>query len=170
MIVRVGDSPLALKPVEDFVQQTFPGSVLKEKHHNTLQYQLPYTQGALAAIFSQFTSHQQSLALEDYSVSQTTLDQVRSIQIVSVSHFYNLLIYCFIVMSCELLKAHLEWIFRFRFWKPWHFLNTLCHTTNTVPRTVADHEILTKNVIICPRSTLSQMNKMTNIIHPLLRL
>uniref|UniRef100_A0A8D3AFE0 P-type phospholipid transporter n=1 Tax=Scophthalmus maximus TaxID=52904 RepID=A0A8D3AFE0_SCOMX len=108
VIVRVGDSPLALKPVEDFVQQTFPGSVLKEKHHNTLQYQLPYTQGALAAIFSQFTSHQQSLALEDYSVSQTTLDQVRSIQIVSVSHFYNLLIYCFIVMSCELLKAHLE--------------------------------------------------------------
>uniref|UniRef100_A0A8D3DFF3 ABC transporter domain-containing protein n=1 Tax=Scophthalmus maximus TaxID=52904 RepID=A0A8D3DFF3_SCOMX len=104
VIVRVGDSPLALKPVEDFVQQTFPGSVLKEKHHNTLQYQLPYTQGALAAIFSQFTSHQQSLALEDYSVSQTTLDQVRSIQIVSVSHFYNLLIYCFIVMSCELLK------------------------------------------------------------------
>uniref|UniRef100_A0A8D3C623 ABC transporter domain-containing protein n=1 Tax=Scophthalmus maximus TaxID=52904 RepID=A0A8D3C623_SCOMX len=101
VIVRVGDSPLALKPVEDFVQQTFPGSVLKEKHHNTLQYQLPYTQGALAAIFSQFTSHQQSLALEDYSVSQTTLDQVRSIQIVS---------------------------------------------------------------------TLSQMNKMTNIIHPLLRL
>uniref|UniRef100_A0A8D3D687 ABC transporter domain-containing protein n=1 Tax=Scophthalmus maximus TaxID=52904 RepID=A0A8D3D687_SCOMX len=81
VIVRVGDSPLALKPVEDFVQQTFPGSVLKEKHHNTLQYQLPYTQGALAAIFSQFTSHQQSLALEDYSVSQTTLDQVRSIQI-----------------------------------------------------------------------------------------
>ncbi|XP_035501650.2 phospholipid-transporting ATPase ABCA1 isoform X2 [Scophthalmus maximus] len=76
VIVRVGDSPLALKPVEDFVQQTFPGSVLKEKHHNTLQYQLPYTQGALAAIFSQFTSHQQSLALEDYSVSQTTLDQV----------------------------------------------------------------------------------------------
>ncbi|KAI3376454.1 hypothetical protein L3Q82_016915 [Scortum barcoo] len=77
VIVRVSGSPPALKPVEDFVQQTFPGSVLKEKHHNTLQYQLPHTQGALANIFSQFTIHQQSLSVEDYSVSQTTLDQVR---------------------------------------------------------------------------------------------
>ncbi|GLD53698.1 ATP-binding cassette sub-family A member 1-like isoform X1 [Lates japonicus] len=76
VIVRVGGSPPALKPVEDFVQQTFPGSVLKEKHHNTLQYQLACTQGALATIFSQFTSHQHRLGVEDYSVSQTTLDQV----------------------------------------------------------------------------------------------
>uniref|UniRef100_A0A669C2U1 ABC transporter domain-containing protein n=1 Tax=Oreochromis niloticus TaxID=8128 RepID=A0A669C2U1_ORENI len=77
VIVRVGGSPPALKPVEDFVQKTFPGSVLKEKHHNTLQYQFPYAQGALANIFSQFTRHQRRLRVEDYSVSQTTLDQVR---------------------------------------------------------------------------------------------
>uniref|UniRef100_A0A669BJS1 P-type phospholipid transporter n=1 Tax=Oreochromis niloticus TaxID=8128 RepID=A0A669BJS1_ORENI len=76
VIVRVGGSPPALKPVEDFVQKTFPGSVLKEKHHNTLQYQFPYAQGALANIFSQFTRHQRRLRVEDYSVSQTTLDQV----------------------------------------------------------------------------------------------
>uniref|UniRef100_A0A4W6E2P5 ABC transporter domain-containing protein n=1 Tax=Lates calcarifer TaxID=8187 RepID=A0A4W6E2P5_LATCA len=79
VIVRVGGSPPALKPVEDFVQQTFPGSVLKEKHHNTLQYQLVCTQGALATIFSQFTSHQHRLGVEDYSVSQTTLDQVSTV-------------------------------------------------------------------------------------------
>uniref|UniRef100_A0AAX7V794 ABC transporter domain-containing protein n=1 Tax=Astatotilapia calliptera TaxID=8154 RepID=A0AAX7V794_ASTCA len=76
VIVRVGGSPPALKPVEDFVQKTFPGSVLKEKHHNTLQYQFPHAQGALANIFSQFTRHQRRLRVEDYSVSQTTLDQV----------------------------------------------------------------------------------------------
>lgn len=67
---------MALTPVEDFVQEAFPGSVLKEKHHNTLQYQLPYTRGALANIFGQFNQHQRRLAVEDYSVSQTTLDQV----------------------------------------------------------------------------------------------
>lgn len=77
VIVKVGGTPPDLKPVEDFVQQTFPESILKEKHHNTLQYQLPYTQGALATIFSQITKHQQRLQVEDYSVSQTTLDQVR---------------------------------------------------------------------------------------------
>uniref|UniRef100_A0AAQ5YL57 P-type phospholipid transporter n=1 Tax=Amphiprion ocellaris TaxID=80972 RepID=A0AAQ5YL57_AMPOC len=76
VIVRVGGSRPALKPVEDFLQVNFPGSVLKEKHHNTLQYQLPYTQGALTSIFNLFTSHQQRLHIEDYSVSQTTLDQV----------------------------------------------------------------------------------------------
>uniref|UniRef100_A0A3Q3GSS5 P-type phospholipid transporter n=1 Tax=Labrus bergylta TaxID=56723 RepID=A0A3Q3GSS5_9LABR len=76
VIVRVGGSPPELKPVEDFVLQTFPGSILKEKHHNTLQYQLPYAQGALANMFSQFTNNQERLGLEDYSVSQTTLDQV----------------------------------------------------------------------------------------------
>lgn len=83
VIVRVGGSPPALGPVEDFVQRSFPGSVLKEKHHNTLQYQLPYTQGALANIFSQFTSHQQRLEVEDYSVSQTTLDQVGAKNVIS---------------------------------------------------------------------------------------
>lgn len=76
VIVRVGGSPPQLKPVEDFVQQNFPDSVLKEKHHNTLQYQLPYAPGALAHIFSQFNIHQKRLRVEDYSVSQTTLDQV----------------------------------------------------------------------------------------------
>ncbi|CAB1351679.1 unnamed protein product [Coregonus sp. 'balchen'] len=75
VIVRVGGSPPALGPVEEFVHETFPGSVLKEKHHNTLQYQLPHSEGALASIFSQFTTHQQRLGVEDYSVSQTTLDQ-----------------------------------------------------------------------------------------------
>ncbi|KAM3857848.1 phospholipid-transporting ATPase ABCA1 [Diretmus argenteus] len=76
VIVRVGGSSPNLELVEDFVQQSFPGSILKEKHHNTLQYQLPYTEGALASIFSQLTSSQQRLGVEDYSVSQTTLDQV----------------------------------------------------------------------------------------------
>ncbi|CAL8376440.1 unnamed protein product, partial [Gadus morhua 'NCC'] len=76
VVVRVGGSPPALAPVEHFIQEGFPGCVLKEKHHNTLQYQLPYRQGALAAVFGQFTRRQQQLGIEDYSVSQTTLDQV----------------------------------------------------------------------------------------------
>uniref|UniRef100_A0AAQ4PAU9 ABC transporter domain-containing protein n=1 Tax=Gasterosteus aculeatus aculeatus TaxID=481459 RepID=A0AAQ4PAU9_GASAC len=91
VIVRVGGSPPELKPVEDFVRRSFLGSVLKEKHHNTLQYHLPYTQGALAHIFSQFTSHQQRLGVEDYSVSQTTLDQVRGDTFSLSSLIHNLI-------------------------------------------------------------------------------
>lgn len=84
VIVRVGGSPPALGLVEEFVHETFPGSVLKEKHHNTLQYQLPLSKGALVSIFSQFTTHQQRLGVEDYSVSQTTLDQVTRLTLHSV--------------------------------------------------------------------------------------
>ncbi|KAK2865759.1 hypothetical protein Q7C36_001815 [Tachysurus vachellii] len=76
VIVRVRGGATDLSTVEEFVNEAFPGSVLKEKHHNTLQYQMPYSEGALSHIFSQFSKSQHSLGVEDYSVSQTTLDQV----------------------------------------------------------------------------------------------
>ncbi|GAA6077193.1 phospholipid-transporting ATPase ABCA1 isoform X1 [Tachysurus ichikawai] len=37
---------------------------------------MPHSEGALSHIFSQFSKSQHSLGVEDYSVSQTTLDQV----------------------------------------------------------------------------------------------
>ncbi|XP_043916268.1 phospholipid-transporting ATPase ABCA1-like [Protopterus annectens] len=76
VIVKVDGSPPNLKPVEDFVKASFPGSVLKEKHHNTLHYQLPSNESSLSKIFSAFTTNKESLSIEDYTVSQTTLDQV----------------------------------------------------------------------------------------------
>uniref|UniRef100_A0A4W3GUN1 ATP-binding cassette sub-family A member 1-like n=1 Tax=Callorhinchus milii TaxID=7868 RepID=A0A4W3GUN1_CALMI len=76
MSVRVGGDLLDLRSVEDFVQSSFPNSVLKEKHHNILQYQLPSSENSLAKIFSTFTNNKERLNIEDYTVSQTTLDQV----------------------------------------------------------------------------------------------
>ncbi|XP_067284959.1 phospholipid-transporting ATPase ABCA1 [Pseudorasbora parva] len=76
LIVRVCADQADLCVVESFVRDTFPGSTLKEKHHNTLQYQIPQGEGTLAHIFSELNKHQQILQVEDYSVSQTTLDQV----------------------------------------------------------------------------------------------
>ncbi|XP_057192343.1 phospholipid-transporting ATPase ABCA1 isoform X2 [Triplophysa rosa] len=76
VIVRVCADQTDLGVVETFMRDTFARSVLKEKHHNTLQYQIPQGEGALAHIFSQLNIHQHTLGVEDYSVSQTTLDQV----------------------------------------------------------------------------------------------
>lgn len=107
VIVRVGGAPVVLKPVEDFVQEAFPGSVLKEKHHNTLQYQLPYTRGALAHIFSQFHQNQRRLAIEDYSVSETTLDQVSrtpSLTPQAVRHFS-----AYVPTRCYTLHVATRW-------------------------------------------------------------
>ncbi|KAL2089101.1 hypothetical protein ACEWY4_016000 [Coilia grayii] len=76
IVLRVGGTEPQLPPVMDFIQSEFPGAHLKEKHRNMLQYQLPSALSSLAWIFSTLAKHKLRLCIEDYSVSQTTLDQV----------------------------------------------------------------------------------------------
>uniref|UniRef100_A0A7M4FEA2 P-type phospholipid transporter n=1 Tax=Crocodylus porosus TaxID=8502 RepID=A0A7M4FEA2_CROPO len=59
---------------EHFIHANFPGSLQKEKHYNMLQYQI--CSSSLAKIFRLLLSNKESLSIEEYSVSQTTLDQV----------------------------------------------------------------------------------------------
>ncbi|KAL8178295.1 UNVERIFIED_CONTAM: Retinal-specific ATP-binding cassette transporter [Gekko kuhli] len=59
---------------EHFIQMNFPGSILREKHYNMLQYQICAC--SLARIFRLILSNKDYLNIEEYSVSQTTLDQV----------------------------------------------------------------------------------------------
>ncbi|XP_014856433.1 PREDICTED: ATP-binding cassette sub-family A member 1-like [Poecilia mexicana] len=59
-----------------FIESELSGSTLKEKHRNMLQYQLPSSLSSLAHIFSTFANNKDALRIEDYSVTQTTLDQV----------------------------------------------------------------------------------------------
>ncbi|KAM8930176.1 retinal-specific phospholipid-transporting ATPase ABCA4 isoform 2-T2 [Pelodytes ibericus] len=61
-------------PAEKFIQTNFPGSLQREKHYNMLQYQI--SSSSLARIFQLLISNKDSLNIEEYSVSQTTLDQV----------------------------------------------------------------------------------------------
>uniref|UniRef100_G3UHV9 P-type phospholipid transporter n=1 Tax=Loxodonta africana TaxID=9785 RepID=G3UHV9_LOXAF len=63
-----------LNPVEQFFQGNFPGSVQRERHYNMLQFQV--CSSSLARIFQLLISHKDSLLIEEYSVTQTTLDQV----------------------------------------------------------------------------------------------
>ncbi|EMP24164.1 ATP-binding cassette sub-family A member 7 [Chelonia mydas] len=74
--LRVSGPGPDLRPVETFIQDSFPGIVLKERHHCMLQYQLPSRSCSLAKIFSILSTHRGTYRIEDYSVSQTTLDQV----------------------------------------------------------------------------------------------
>ncbi|XP_068396452.1 retinal-specific phospholipid-transporting ATPase ABCA4 isoform X2 [Eschrichtius robustus] len=63
-----------LGPVEQFFQGNFPGSVQRERHYNMLQFQV--SSSSLARVFRLLVSHKDSLLIEEYSVTQTTLDQV----------------------------------------------------------------------------------------------
>jgi ATP-binding cassette subfamily A (ABC1) protein 4 len=68
------DLPPDLNPVEQFFQGNFPGSVQRERHYNMVQYQV--ASSSLARVFQLLISHKDSLLIEEYSVTQTTLDQV----------------------------------------------------------------------------------------------
>ncbi|XP_026876278.2 phospholipid-transporting ATPase ABCA1a [Electrophorus electricus] len=76
IVLRVAGADPQLEPVMEFIEQELPGSTLKEKHRNMLQYQLPSSLSSLARIFSILAKNKEELHIEDYSVSQTTLDQV----------------------------------------------------------------------------------------------
>ncbi|XP_030648495.1 phospholipid-transporting ATPase ABCA1b isoform X2 [Chanos chanos] len=76
IILRVAGPDPDLQPVMKFIESELPGSTLKEKHRNMLQYQLPSSLTSLARIFSILAKNKDTLRIEDYSVSQTTLDQV----------------------------------------------------------------------------------------------
>ncbi|XP_067108458.1 retinal-specific phospholipid-transporting ATPase ABCA4 isoform X1 [Osmerus mordax] len=70
---KVGVAP-DLSPAESFMHSNFPGCVQREKHYNTLQYEI--ASSSLARIFQLVAANKDRLNVEDYSVSQTTLDQV----------------------------------------------------------------------------------------------
>ncbi|XP_029110683.1 retinal-specific ATP-binding cassette transporter-like [Scleropages formosus] len=63
-----------LSTAEAFMETSFPDCVRREKHHNTLQYEV--ASSSLARIFQLVLANKEKLSIEDYSVSQTTLDQV----------------------------------------------------------------------------------------------
>ncbi|XP_065191638.1 phospholipid-transporting ATPase ABCA3-like [Sycon ciliatum] len=63
--------------VQAFVSQRFTGAELLECHHGQLQYQVPGDRGLrLSEIFGQLQENRETLNIVDYSVSQTSLEQV----------------------------------------------------------------------------------------------
>lgn len=77
VILRLSTPSTEPCPVDTFIQNSFPGIQLKERHQNVLQYQLPSQACPLARVFEVLSNNYEELGIADYSVSQTTLDQVR---------------------------------------------------------------------------------------------
>ncbi|NWR44496.1 ABCA1 protein, partial [Regulus satrapa] len=73
VVVRAGGPGPAAG--QALLQQHFPGIVLREQHGGLL-YHLPARVTSLATVFSLLAAHRGPCHIEDYSVSQTTLDQV----------------------------------------------------------------------------------------------
>ncbi|XP_041370956.1 ATP-binding cassette sub-family A member 2-like [Gigantopelta aegis] len=64
------------RSIERFFTRNVPQAVLKEHHYNMMQYELTSNCLSLSAIFTTLEDAGQDLPIEDYSVSQNTLDNV----------------------------------------------------------------------------------------------
>eukprot|EP01083_Nonionella_stella_P227102 806033_1 len=65
--------------IHDFIKNSFPGAVLEEFLGGRFIYHLPRDRTesvSLAEIFSSIEAHKKNLSIRDYSVSQSTLEQI----------------------------------------------------------------------------------------------
>uniref|UniRef100_A0A3Q1IMF9 P-type phospholipid transporter n=1 Tax=Anabas testudineus TaxID=64144 RepID=A0A3Q1IMF9_ANATE len=80
IILRLVDTKSKSTPdsctVSTYMKKSFPSIELKERHQNVLQYQLPSRACCLARVFDVLANNYEELGISDFSVSQTTLDQV----------------------------------------------------------------------------------------------
>ena len=58
------------------MEQLFPGSVLKDEHQGYLHYQLKSGNKSWGKVFGIMERAKEDYNMDDYSVSQTTLEQV----------------------------------------------------------------------------------------------
>lgn len=65
-----------LERLMEFIENTFPGSVLKDVHQGMVHYHITNPQERLAHLFGVMEHIKEEFSIEDYSVSQTTLEQV----------------------------------------------------------------------------------------------
>lgn len=62
-------------PTKSFMEAQFPGSTIKDEHQGILQYDVPSGQ-SWATVFKILENSKQECNVANYSVSQTTLEQV----------------------------------------------------------------------------------------------
>jgi len=66
----------ALEGVHQFMSLKFPNSRLEEEHLARVKYSIPVKDFKLSQVFGTLEKEKTRLGLEDYSVSQSTLEQV----------------------------------------------------------------------------------------------
>uniref|UniRef100_M3ZKD5 P-type phospholipid transporter n=1 Tax=Xiphophorus maculatus TaxID=8083 RepID=M3ZKD5_XIPMA len=78
IILRLADTKADAEscPIDAYMRTSFPVIELKERHQSILQYQLPSHACCLARVFDVLANNYEELGIVDFSVSQTTLDQV----------------------------------------------------------------------------------------------
>ncbi|XP_007956953.1 phospholipid-transporting ATPase ABCA3-like [Orycteropus afer afer] len=66
----------ALEDFKSFISMTFPGSVIKQENQRIVNYYIPSKDNSWAKVFGILEEAKEQFHLEDYSISQITLEQV----------------------------------------------------------------------------------------------
>lgn len=74
--IRSDGQQEALEEFKAFVGLTFPGSVLEDEHQGMVHYHLPGDDLSWAKVFGVLEKAKEKYGVDDYSVSQTSLEQV----------------------------------------------------------------------------------------------
>ena len=75
LLIRLNDETSAEKLFE-FIKIHFPDAINTETHKNLFEYVLPFKSTKISQIFGIIEKNRETLNLKDYSVTQTTLDQI----------------------------------------------------------------------------------------------
>ncbi|XP_041118415.1 ATP-binding cassette sub-family A member 12-like [Polyodon spathula] len=74
--MHLTSNSLEVEHITTFMQSHFPSTFLKDHHSGTLEYHVPVAPEGIADIFDQLERNKASLSIKNFSVSQTTLDEV----------------------------------------------------------------------------------------------
>lgn len=96
---------MCAQDVKDYINKELPDAVLLEAHYNQLRYQLSMSNLKLDKVFSSMESAKQAVIVEDYSLSQTTLEEV-----INKSALFNLNLICRQIFEF-ILRSQFENIF-----------------------------------------------------------
>uniref|UniRef100_A0A8C4Y5B1 ATP binding cassette subfamily A member 12 n=1 Tax=Gopherus evgoodei TaxID=1825980 RepID=A0A8C4Y5B1_9SAUR len=70
-------SAVSTEALTDLMQSHFPNTCLKDRHLNTVEYHVPVSAGGVANIFDLLETNKIAFKIRHFSVSQTTLEEVR---------------------------------------------------------------------------------------------
>ena len=74
--IRLNDEVSNTEALFKFMKENFPASLNTETHKNLFEYILPFNSTKLSQIFGTIEKNREILNIKDYSVTQTTLDQI----------------------------------------------------------------------------------------------
>ena len=71
-----GADKMHTQTMAHYIESNFPGCVLKDIHQGVLMYHIPLSVSSWSRVFATMERAREQFCVEDYSVSQTTLEQV----------------------------------------------------------------------------------------------